>query len=225
MDKSYSRLEILVGNEGLQKLKNSSCIIFGVGGVGSFAIEALARSFIGNITLVDFDIVDITNINRQIHANFTTIGKSKIELMKERIKSINPECEVTIFKEKLNKENVFLFFNKKYDYVIDAIDDIEAKIALIHYCKYNKINIISSMGLANRLDPTKVHICKLKNTIGCGLARRLRREFKDFNLNVVSSSEHAIKVDSIKPGSISFVPSVGGLMLAGYVVNKILKNK
>ncbi|WP_408022185.1 ThiF family adenylyltransferase [Sneathia vaginalis] len=223
MATSYERLEILVKKEGIEKLNKSSCIIFGVGGVGSFAAEAIARSFVGNISLVDFDTVDITNINRQIHANINTVGRLKVELMKKRILSINPNCNINICTEKLSKENIEKFFDKKYDYVIDAIDDMDAKIALISYCLYKKIKIISSMGLANRLDPTKVYIGKLKNTIGCGLARRLRKEFKDKNINVVASTEHAIKHDKPHPGSVSFVPSVGGLMLASYVVRKILE--
>lgn len=225
MATSYERTNILIGKEGLEKLKKSSCIVFGAGGVGSYAIEALARSFVGNITLVDFDVVDITNINRQLHANVNTIGSYKVDLMCERIKSINPLCNVKIIKSKVSVCNVQDFFYEKYDFVIDAIDDIKAKISIISYCKYNKINIISSMGLANRLDPTKVYIGKLKNTLGCGLARRLRKEFKNTNLTVVASNEHAIKHKNPKPGSVSFVPSVGGLMLAGYVINQILKKK
>lgn len=225
MTNSFERTETLIGKNGIEILKNSSCIVFGVGGVGSYAVEALARSFVGNITIVDFDIVDITNINRQLHANINTIGKDKISLMKERILSINPKCNIKTFKTKVTKNNIDYFFYDKYDYVIDAIDDIEAKIALISYCKYNKINIISSMGLANRLDPTKVCIGKLKNTLGCGLARRLRKEFKTTNLTVVYSTEHSIKHDKPKPGSISFVPSIGGLMLAGHVIRRLLQLK
>lgn len=224
MAESFDRTKILIGQNGIEKLKKSSCIIFGVGGVGSFTVEALARCFVGNITLVDFDTVDITNINRQIHANINTVGKYKVELMYDRIKSINPKCNVKIFKTKVNSDNIQEFFKQKYDFVVDAIDDINAKIDIISYCKYNKLNIISSMGLANRLDSTKVYVGKLKNTLGCGIARKLRKRFPTTNLTVVASSEHAIKNGDLK-GSISFVPSVGGLMIASHVVTKILKNK
>lgn len=220
----YDRTEILLKKEGIEKLSTAKCLIFGVGGVGSFATEALARCSVGELTLVDFDIVDITNINRQIQANFSTIGQSKVELMKKRIEQINPECRVEIYKEKLTQANIEKFFKKNYDYVIDCIDDIQAKKNLISYCLYNKIKIISSMGLANRLDPSKIYIGKLKDTLGCGMARSLRQEFKNKKLTVVASREHAKKC-GIQKGSVSFVPSVGGLMIASYVVKQIIEKK
>ena len=223
MNKKNERIEALIGENGTEKLKNARILVFGLGGVGSFVVEALARSFVGNIDIVDFDIIDITNINRQIHANNNTVGKYKVDEIEKRIKSINPECNVKASNIKLSRENIEQFFQNKYDYVVDAIDDYDAKEKLILYCYKNKIKIISSMGLGNRLDASKVYITKLQNTFACGLARKLRKNLKDINIPVVSSKEHSIKHDKNYKGSVSFVPSVGGLLIASYVINYLLK--
>lgn len=224
MDRRNERIEALIGKNGTEILKNANIILFGLGGVGSFTAEALARSFIGNITIVDFDIIDITNINRQIHANDNSISKLKVIEVQNRIESINPYCKVKAISTKLNKDNIKEFFDTKYDFVIDAIDDSLAKETLIQYCYRNKIKIISSMGLANRLDASKVQITKLKKTSACGLARKLRRKLKNIDIPVVSSTEHSIKHDKDFKGSVSFVPSIGGLLMASYIINKLLKN-
>ena len=226
-EKPYQRLEILVKEEGILKLKKSKCIVFGLGGVGSYSVEALARSFIGEITLVDFDTISITNINRQIHANVKTIGEYKAKELKRRIEDINPECIVNINTIKLQKENIASFNLETYDYVIDAIDDISAKLSLITYCLSSKIKIISSMGMANRLKPEKIKIDKIKNTSVCPVARIIRRELKKKNmqnLNVVYSTEHALKNSDIKElGSAHFTVSIAGILMASFVIMQILE--
>ena len=145
------RTELLLGNKAMGKLKNSTVCIFGIGGVGSYVVEGLARSGIGNIVLVDYDTIDVTNINRQLHANFNTIGKKKTEIMKKRIISINPKCNVTIHDECLTVENIDQLIDTKYDYVVDAIDMVSSKLELIVKCKSMKIPIISCMGTGNKL--------------------------------------------------------------------------
>ncbi len=226
MESKSQRLEILIQQDGMEKLKKSNCIIFGLGGVGSFAVEALSRSFIGNLTIVDFDIISISNINRQLPANFNTIGNNKTDEIYKRIKSINPECNVKIINNKLTIENIDEFNLGKYDYVLDAIDDISAKINLIKYCSSNKIKIISSMGMGNKFNPERIKIDKLKNTRSCALARKLRRELKEssraLEIPVVYSDEIAIKHNGITPGSTAFNPPVAGMIMASYVIRKIL---
>lgn len=226
MSKKEQRLEILVGNKGIEKLKKSKVVVFGLGGVGSFAVEALTRSFIGKIDIVDFDIVDISNINRQIEATLNTVGLKKTEVMKNRMLEINDELDIKEYDVKLNFSNIKEFNLKQYDYVVDAIDDIEAKIALIEYCYINKINIISSMGMANKMEPEKIKISKLKNTKSCAIARKLRDKFRNtsiMNLDVVYSEEIAIKHNQQFLGSTSFNPPVAGLFIASFIVKQILK--
>ncbi|WP_068267694.1 tRNA threonylcarbamoyladenosine dehydratase [Caviibacter abscessus] len=223
---AYDRLELLVQKDGINKLKNTKCIIFGLGGVGSYVTESLARSFIGELTLVDFDKISITNINRQLHANFKSIGKWKTQEMKNRILSINPECNVKIYETRLNDSNMEEFDLASYDFVIDAIDDITSKIALIKYCLKNKIRIISSMGAANKLNPEMLKIGKIKNTTVCPLARKIRHELLKegyTDLTVVYSTEHIKNKKGNALGSTSFVPSVAGLYITSYVVRTILE--
>lgn len=228
MDNISERLEILIKKEGLEKLKNSKVIVFGLGGVGSFAVEGLARSFIGTLDIVDFDIVDVTNINRQIEATILSVGKEKVEEIASRINIISPCTKVKIFKTKLCCKNINTFNLKDYDYVLDAIDDIHAKKLLINYCAKNKIKLISSMGMANKINPEKIRISKLKNTKSCALARKLRTEKtlkSEEDTIVVYSEEVKIKHNNKKLGSVSFVPSVAGLMMASYVVRRLLNLK
>ncbi|WP_067143351.1 tRNA threonylcarbamoyladenosine dehydratase [Oceanivirga salmonicida] len=229
MNEKSQRLEILIKQEGIDKLRNAKCIIFGLGGVGSFAAEALARSFVGNICIVDYDTISISNINRQLHANIKTIGLNKTDEIANRILSINPECNLKIETKKLTPENIDEFNLKEYDYVLDAIDDISSKIELIKYCSRNKIKIISSMGMGNKIKPEKIKIDKLKNTKSCALARKLRRELKDFKsaleIPVVYSDEVAIKHEYDFPGSTAFNPPVSGMFMSSYVVRKILNIK
>ncbi len=229
MKEKSQRLEILVNKSGIDKLNNAKCIVFGLGGVGSFAVESLARSFVGNITIVDFDTISVSNINRQLHANFNTIGNNKTDEIEKRIISINPNCSVKVINKKLTPYNIEEFNLKDYDYVIDAIDSILSKIELIRYCVRNKIKIISAMGMGNKINPEKIRIDKLKNTKSCALARKLRRELKDFksalDIPVVYSEEVAIKHNFDITGSTAFNPPVAGMIMASYTVRKILEKK
>ncbi len=228
----YSRTESLIGKDSLEILKNSKVIVFGIGGVGSFAVESLCRCGIGEISLVDFDIIDITNVNRQIHAMLDNIGKYKVDEMKKRIELINPDIKVNIFKEKLDKDNIEKFNLKYYDYVIDAIDTITSKIYLIKYCFENNIKVISSMGAGNKLDPTRFKVADIYKTSGCPLARVIRRELKKLgvkNLKCVYSDENSIgeKIESdiirkSTPSSISFIPSTMGLIITSEVVKDLI---
>ncbi|MGI6588921.1 MAG: tRNA threonylcarbamoyladenosine dehydratase [Peptococcia bacterium] len=222
---------MLIGKKGIDFLHKSKVIVFGVGGVGSYAVEALARAGIGELVLVDFDIIDVTNINRQLPALFSTIGKYKVDVLKQRIKDINPLAQVNVYKTIVTPENVEAFFKESSTYVVDAIDSIKGKIAIIETALAREVPVISSMGVGNRLDPTKLKIGALRETSGCPLARIMRRELKKrglaHNLKVVYSTELPMKTEgnsrSRSPGTISFVPSVAGLLLAAYVVNDLLR--
>ena len=228
----YSRTESLIGKDSLEILKNSKVIVFGIGGVGSFAVESLCRCGIGEISLVDFDIIDITNVNRQIHAMLDNIGKYKVDEMKKRIELINPDIKVNIFKEKLEKDNIEKFNLKYYDYVVDAIDTITSKIYLIKYCFENNIKVISAMGAGNKLDPTRFKVVDIYKTSGCPLARVMRRELKRLHvkkLKCVYSDEisigEKIESDEIRkssPSSISFIPSTMGLIITSEVVKDLI---
>ncbi len=240
----FSRTELIIGPEGLEKLKNTSVAILGVGGVGSFAVEALARCGIGKLVLVDKDDVDITNINRQIHANLHTVGRSKVELMRERIAAINPECEVVALQMFYNEETRDRFFAHRLDYVIDAMDTISAKIDLVVECKRRGIPIVSSMGAANKLDPTRFQVADISETSYDPIAKVMRRELRKHGIHqgvtVVYSKEEPVKkradvLDKIvtdpnspirkakePPASNAFVPPVSGLYMAGIVFNDLM---
>ncbi len=234
----FQREELLIGKENLIKLKNSHVIVFGVGGVGGFTVEALVRAGIGKITVVDYDTVDITNLNRQIIATQNTIGKDKVEVIKERAISINPNIEIIAIKEKYNSETRDIFFKeKKYDYIVDAIDLVSSKLDLIETAHKLNIPIISSMGTGNKINPTMLEVADINKTSVCPLARVMRKELKTRNikkLKVVYSKEIPMKPlnedggrEKYKNvGSISFVPSVAGLIIASEVVKDIcdLKN-
>ncbi len=220
------RQNALIGEENTKNLKNANILVFGVGGVGSFVVEALARCGVGRISLVDFDTVSESNINRQIIADTTTVGMKKTDVAKERINSINPLCVVNTFDTFVTKENAEEIISEAQpDYVIDAIDNVTAKIAIIEYCVHNNIKVISSMGTGNKLDPSRFKICDISKTSVCPLARVMRRELKVRNINkvdVLYSDELPVKDTGNTPASISFVPSVAGLMIAGHVVKKII---
>ena len=233
MEKNFTtRTGFIIGDEGIEKLKNSNVIIFGVGGVGSFAAEAIARAGVGNMTIVDFDDVDITNINRQLPALHSTVGKYKVEVMKDRILDINPNINIKAIKDIYNKETSEKLLTEDYDYVIDAIDMVTSKIHLIETCKLKGLEIISSMGMGNKLDPTKIVVTDIYKTSMCPLAKVMRKELKDRKikkLKVVYSTEQPQELKQkimngkkITPGSISFVPSVGGLTIASVVINDLL---
>lgn len=241
----FSRNELVIGTEGLEILKNSRVAILGVGGVGSFAAESLARSGVGSLVLMDKDDIDITNINRQIHANTKTIGKSKVEEMKKRILDINPECEVIALQDFYTEETYHKFYEKKLDFVIDACDTVTYKIHLIKYCLRNKIPVISVMGSANKVDPTKFKIADISKTTVCPLAKVIRIKLKKQGIKgkvpVVYSTESPtianreylekigkqdseIRKAKIPPASNAFCPSTAGLIAANYVYNNLLKN-
>lgn len=227
------RTEMLIGEEGLKKLNNANILVVGIGGVGGFVVEALVRAGIGKITLIDNDVVSESNINRQIIATTKTIGKPKVEVMEERIKDINPDITTKALHLFLTEENIKQLQINNYDYVIDAIDTVTSKLALIEKCKKENINIISSMGTGNKLDPSKLEITDISKTSICPLARVIRYELRKRNINhltVCYSKEEPIKTiitdENTKkhiPGSISFVPSVAGLLIAGKVINDLLK--
>ncbi len=225
MSNRFQRLKLLIGEENFSKLKESTVAVFGVGGVGSFTVEALARAGVGHLILIDKDNIDETNINRQIHALGSTVGKSKVEVMRERIFDINPSAQVTaIQKFLLPSEPVADFFVCKYDYVVDAIDNITAKIFLVEECTRRGIKIISSMGAGNKLDATRFRVADIFQTSVDPVAKILRKKLKERgikNLKVVYSDEMPRPVKNFI-GSISFVPSVAGLILAGEVVKDLI---
>lgn len=232
----YERTRMLLGNSAIDKLKRAKIIIFGVGGVGSFVAEAAARAGIGNITLVDNDCVSVTNINRQIIALNSTIGKTKTEVMSERIKDINNECNVKCVNEFILYDNINEVLNEKFDYCIDAVDTVTAKIAIIMRCQELNIPVISSMGTGNKLDPTRLEITDIYKTTVCPLAKVMRKELKSRGikeLKVCYSNEEPITpLESTEetnkrrtPGSVSFVPSVAGLIIGGEVIKSITGNK
>ena len=237
---AFSRTEMLIGTEGLHKLKASTVAVFGVGGVGSYAVEALARAGVGKLILVDHDTVCVSNINRQIHATTKTVGQYKAALMKERVLEINPEAEVVIYEEAYTADTAERLLSTEYDYVIDAIDMVTSKIDLIVRCQAMNIPIISAMGAANKLDPTKLVVTDIYKTSMCPLAKVMRRELKARHvkkLKVVYSTEKPIKPEQNlthggagagrreTPGSVSFVPSVSGLIIAGEVVRALIGYK
>lgn len=246
----FSRTELLLGIEGMDKLKKARVIIFGIGGVGGYTVEALARSGVGHFDIVDDDKVCLTNINRQIIATRKTIGKYKVDVMKERILEINPKAEINTYQCFFLPENANEFDFKQYDYIVDAIDTVSAKLELVIQAKEANVPIISCMGAGNKLDPTRFEVSDIYKTSVCPLAKVMRKELRVRgieDLKVVYSKEPAMKPieDDNKncknncicpsgtdrkctdkrqvPGSVSFVPSVAGLIIAGEVIKDIIK--
>jgi len=246
----FSRTELLLGKEKMNKLQNSTVAIFGIGGVGSYAVEGLARAGIGKFVLIDDDKICLTNINRQIHATTKTVGVEKVEAMKNRILDINPKAEVITHATFLNIDNSDRLISVEYDYIVDAIDTITSKLDLIVKSKEKNIPIISSMGAGNKLDPTRFEIADISKTSMCPLAKVIRRELKKrniYSLKTVYSREEpltpisddanscknncicpkgTVRKCTVKrqiPGSISFVPSVVGLIIASEVVKDLTK--
>ena len=225
----FSRLENLIGILSLEKLQNATILIVGLGGVGGFVVEALARSGIGNLILVDYDRVDITNFNRQIIAINNNVNRYKIDCFKDRIRDINEECNVITYNLKVDSTNIKDIFNNNIDFVVDAVDDIKAKELIINYCMENNIDFISSMGTGNRLDPSKLLVTTLDRTYNDPLARIMRSKFdkkKQKKITVCTSIEVPLKVkDKTVIGSNAFVPSSAGLLIASYIVRKINETK
>lgn len=232
MEEKYIRTAMLVGEGGINKLKNSSVLLFGVGGVGSFAAEALARAGIGHIGLCDNDTVSVSNINRQLVALQSTVGRLKVDVMRERIADINPDIKVSVYPQFYSAETAADFRFEDYDYIIDAIDTVTSKLLMIKTAKEKGVPVISCMGTGNKLDPAALTVTDIKKTSGCPLARVMRRELKNLGINslkVVFSTEQPIKPlfqpDSDKrsvPGSVSFVPSAAGLIAAGEVIKYLI---
>lgn len=233
MKNEFTRTELLIGKTGVEKLKNSKVIVYGIGGVGSYVVEALARAGIGHIVIVDFDKVDITNINRQLLATHSTIGKDKIEVMKERILDINPNAVVEAYKPDEIENGEESLINNSVTYVVDAIDTITNKIKLIERANKENVKIISATGAANKLDPTAFEVADIYKTSMCPVCKILRKELKQRgikHLKVVYSKETPIKpkieetTNERVLGSISFVPSVAGLIIASQVVKEIINS-
>ena len=239
MENWCSRTEGLLGREAMERLRNARVAVFGIGGVGGYATEALVRSGIGHLELVDHDTVSLTNLNRQIVALHSTLGKYKVDVMKERAWDINPKVEVIVHKCFYLPETAEQFDFSKYDYVVDCIDTVTGKLQLIEAAKTANVPVISSMGAGNKLDPTAFEVADISKTSVCPLAKVMRRELKKRNIKnvkVVYSKEEPVaakissdteggqtKVRKSTPGSLAFVPSVAGLILAGEVIKDLIK--
>lgn len=229
------REEMMFGEAAVQSLAGKHVMVFGIGGVGSYAVEALARAGIGALTLVDNDTVGLSNLNRQLCALRSTIGQSKSDVMAQRVLDINPDCAVRSLPLLYNEESKDAFFDRHYDFIIDAIDLVSCKLSLIQNAKALDIPIVSAMGTGNKLDPTQFRIADISQTSGCHLARIMRRELKARGIvhhTVLFSPEvpqKPLELETPPPGrrtipaSVSWVPSCAGLMLAGYVVQQLLK--
>lgn len=235
MVNEYSRTELLIGREGIERLKKASVMVFGVGGVGSHCIEALARSGVGKLILVDNDTVSVTNINRQSIAYHSTVGRYKTEIMKERIHDICPEIEVVTYEMFVLPDNIETLFEEHVDYMIDAIDTVTAKLALVKLAEERNIPMISSMGTGNKLHPELFEITDIYKTSVCPLCKVMRKELKTRGikkLKVLYSREQPVDTSGrvteeekgnkrSLPGSIAFVPPVAGLIIAGEVVREL----
>ncbi len=222
----YSRIERIIGEEKLEKIKKSSVAVIGVGGVGGYIAEMLVRTGVQNITLVDFDKIDVSNINRQIIATTKNIGKYKVEEFKKRLLDINPKLNLTTYNLKITKQEIPKVIDLSLDFVIDAIDDIPAKVELIKYCVKNNINIISSMGTGNRYKTPQFEITDISKTSYDKLAKKLRKLLKDEGINnlpVCYTKEPVEVTDSL--GSVVYYPLMCAGTITSYVINKILENK
>ena len=225
MDQFY-KTELLIGNSGVQKLKNSNVIIFGIGGVGGYTCEMLVRAGVGNLTIVDFDVVDLTNINRQIIALNSNVGNFKVDVMEKRLKEINPNLNLHKINDRVTIENVSEILNNNYNYVIDAIDNVTNKIDLIVEAHNKGLNIISAMGAGNRIQIPEFKVSDIYKTYNDGLAKIMRKKLKERGIlkhDVVFSSNIATPCGN-EIGSISYYPAMCGCVLAGYVINELLKN-
>ena len=222
-----TRTEWIIGKQALSQLKNTHVLIIGIGGVGSYALECLVRSGIGKITIVDYDTIDITNLNRQLITNHQNIGKEKLEEWETRISEINPNCNVTKIKKYLKKEDIHELLQIHPDYIIDACDTIEVKKELIRESIKQNIKLISSMGTGNKLDPNKLQISDIRKTNYDPIAKILRKMIKEEKINakipVVWSNEQPIQTENKKVGSMMMVPSASGILCASYVINDIIK--
>ncbi len=233
MEHAFSREELLIGKEGVEKLKKSRVLLFGLGGVGGYCAEALARAGVGEIGLVDHDVFTLTNLNRQLHATMKTLGRYKVDVVRERILEIAPGCVVRIYRKFCLPETAEEFDFQNYDYIVDAIDTVAGKLAIAKNAEKAGVSAISCMGAGNKLDPTMFEVADIFSTSVCPLARTMRHELKKLGvkkLKVVYSKEEPMcplpsEEESGKrqtPGSVSFVPSVAGLILAGEVIKDLI---
>ena len=224
----FSRTELLIGKEGIEKLQNAKVAVYGLGGVGSYVVEALARAGIGHLVIIDYDKFDETNINRQIGALHSTIGKYKIDVMEERILDINPNIKVQKYFPTDIEGGEENLITSDFTYVVDAIDTITSKLKVIEKCNNENVKIITATGAGNKLDPTKFEVADIYQTSVCPVCKLLRKELKSRNINnlkVVYSKEKPIKHEETQNkilGSISFVPSVAGLIVAGEVIKDLI---
>jgi tRNA A37 threonylcarbamoyladenosine dehydratase len=222
-NKPYQRSELIYKNK-IEKIKKSNIIIFGLGGVGSVAAESISRNFIKNLTIVDYDTYEVSNLNRQLYSNYDNIGRKKVDVFKENIEKHCRDTNIIPRGEKVTDSNIEEFFDINYDYVIDAVDDVKAKLAIIKYCRDNNIPVVSCMGTGNRINPEMLTIDDIFKTFNCPLAKKMRKELKRLgvlSLDAVFSKEKPVETVDKKLGSTSFVPGSAGLLLASYVINKI----
>ena len=232
MDERYSRTAMLIGEDAVMKLRRSHVLVCGVGGVGSFICEALARAGVGHLTLLDFDTVSMSNINRQLIALTSTVGRNKAQVMADRIADIDPDTKVDVLDMFFSSENADEVLSRGFDYIADAIDTVPSKLCLIEEAHRREIPIISSMGTGNKLDPSRFRITDISKTSVCPLAKKVRYELKKRGIShhkVLFSEELPIKPDYAEgerkvPASISFVPSAAGLMIAGEIIRDLINN-
>lgn len=223
----YERTAGVIGKENIEKIKKANICIIGLGGVGSYTLEALCRSGVGNLTVIDKDKVEPTNINRQLVASWYTVGMYKADVAKVHIETINPNAKVVVINEYIDPVNVNEYINSSFDYVIDAIDSIASKVAIIKRCKELNIPVISSMGMAKKIEPLKIKVADISKTSVCPLARIMRKRLKELdihNVKVVYSEEEPVKSD-VTLGSISFVPGTAGLVIAAEVIKDLISDK
>lgn len=235
MNEQLSRTELLVGSENIERLRNARVAVFGVGGVGGYAVEALTRSGVGALDLIDNDTVSISNINRQIIAVRSTVGKYKVDAARDRIMDIDPDIEVRVYKTFYMPDTADMFDFSQYDYVVDAIDTVTGKLALVMQAKEAGVPVICSMGAGNKLNPAEFEVADIYETSVCPLAKVMRKELRSRgigSLKVVYSREVPIKPEGSEringkqtPGSIAFVPSVAGLIIAGEVIKDLTVNR
>ena len=221
----FQRVVSFVGEDNFNKIKNTTVLVVGVGGVGGYALEALVRSGVGKVIIFDYDKVDISNLNRQIITNKDNIGKNKVDVAYDRVKSINPQCDIVIHNTFLDKDSISILDNYKIDYIVDACDSVQAKKLLIDYSIENDIKLIASMGTANKIDPSKLEIIDIRKTSYDPLAKILRKYVVDKKTNkkimVVSTTEQPIRKDMLS--SLIFVPATAGLLCANYIIRDIIK--
>lgn len=222
----FDRFKKLISEDSFENISSKTVLVVGVGGVGGYVVEALVRSGIGKIIIVDGDMVDETNINRQIIALSSTVGQFKVDVFEKRIKDINEKCEVIKINKFIDASNIDVLFDYEFDYLVDACDTVSTKLALIDRCILEKRKFISSMGTGNKLDPSMLEIVDVRKTVNDPLARIVRKHVKDKRINdkvlVLSSRELPIKTGDRIPGSTSFVPSSAGLLIASYIIRTFI---